>query len=69
MPHLWTIGDICAVKGQKFTRKAATKNDGVITGISIDSREIKAAIYLLRCPELFLTAIIGAAQSAGQVPQ
>ena len=49
--HLWTIGDICAVTNGKINdRKAAIKNDGIITGISIDSREIKAGNLFVALP-------------------
>ena len=66
--HLWTIGDICAVtNGKTNDREAAIKNNGIITGISIDSREIKAGNLFVALPGTVSDGhkFLAAAQSAG----
>ena len=53
--HLWTIGDICAATNvQKNNRMAANRADNIITGITIDSREIKAGNLFVALPGMFL---------------
>ena len=68
--HLWTIGDICAAtNGQKSAGTAATKTDEIITGISIDSREIKAGDLFVALPGTVSDGhkFLAVAQSAGAV--
>ena len=66
--HLWTIADICAAtNGQTNDQAAATKTDGMITGISIDSREMKAGDLFVALPGTVADGhkFLAAAQSAG----
>ena len=68
--HLWTIRDICEItNGQITDRKAANKTDGIITGISIDSREIKTGNLFVALPGTVSDGhkFLAAAQSAGAV--
>ena len=66
--HLWTIADICsATNGQTNDQAAATKTDSMITGISIDSREMKAGDLFVALPGTVADGhkFLAAAQSAG----
>ena len=66
--HLWTIADICAAtNGRTNDRVAATKTDVMITGISIDSREMKAGDLFVALPGTVADGhkFLAAAQSAG----
>ena len=66
--HLWTIADICAAtNGQTNDQAAASKTDGLITGISIDSREMKAGDLFVALPGTVSDGhkFLAAAQSAG----
>ena len=66
--HLWTIADICsATNGKTNDQAAATKADGMITGISIDSREMKAGDLFVALPGTVADGhkFLAAAQSAG----
>ena len=66
--HLWTIADICgATNGLTNDRAVATKADSIITGISIDSREIKAGDLFVALPGTVSDGhkFLAKAQSAG----
>ena len=66
--HLWTIRDICDItNGQITDRKAANKTNGIITGINIDSREIKTGNLFVALPGTISDGhkFLAAAQSAG----
>ena len=66
--YLWTVGDICAAtNGQPTDGTATTKADSTITGISIDSREIKAGDLFVALPGAVSDGhkFLAAAQSAG----
>ena len=65
---LWTIEDICAAtSGQTNYHPAATAADIMITGINIDSREIKTGNLFVALPGTVSDGhkFLAAAQSAG----
>ena len=65
---LWTIADICAAtNGQTNDHAAATTADSMITGISIDSREITVGDLFVALPGNVSDGhkFLAAAQSAG----